>query len=122
MGYETRLHIGEVYTWTDDNSIRDIALIDLSCAGHSTHTGMLLAAARAAKDKTYAVPNSGGNYDHEDRYGEPLTAVDIDSLIDAMEADNNNEEYRRFTLALAVLRAVKNDPSWRNLVVVQYGY
>lgn len=122
MGYETKLIFGEVLTFDPDEvkTILEIGRIDLSKAGYSTTTGEFLAAERKAATVHYRFFADNGN-DRIDRdpYDEPIPAVNIDGLIAAMESDQEDDEYRRFTLALAALRVIR---SWPNVVVLAYGH
>lgn len=127
MGYETRLHIGIEYDIANpERTISEIARVDLSKVGYSTRTGKVLADARKSDEHFTLWADNGNDRITEDRYGDALTAVDMDELIDAMHADNVEEPYRRFTVALALLTAIRNDPEWDydrdRIRVVQYGH
>lgn len=128
MGYETRLHIGIEYdpAWNYERTIHEIARVDLSKAGYTTRTGRLLAQARNSDEHFTLWADNGNDRITEDSYGDALTAVDMDELINAMHADNAEEPYRRFTVALALLTAIRNDPEWNyerdRIRVVQYGH
>jgi len=128
MGYETKLIIGNHYDFTPENVVADIIVLDLFCAGYSTETGRVLE--RYRKDTTtptYSIYDATQDSGHTDTdlYGEKLREVPLEPLLDALERDNAHEPYRRFALAIAVLRSFKTDPGWQaldKLKIIQYGH
>lgn len=129
MGYETRLHVGYTFSGDDPFShdgakyLFEVAMVDLSNAGYSTCTGKVLADARAqAQDRYYWYGDGITNYTH-DAYGDPLVGVPWADLVHAMEQDQAQDNYRRFTVALALLKGFDSE-QWaeENLVIVQEGH
>lgn len=129
MGYETRLHVGYTFfdsdTFTRDGAkyLFEVAMVDLPKAGYRTYTGEVLANARAqAQDRYYWYGEGDQDYTH-DAYGDPLVGVPWADLVHAMEQDQAQEPYRRFTVALALLKGFDSE-QWagENLVIVQEGY
>lgn len=126
MGYETKLVVGYLYGIPDDDgTICEIACLDLSKAGYRTATGMLLSRCRQSDEHYSFFSDDGSTRVIEDRYGDKLTAVPMDELISAMEDDNIIHQ-RRFSMALPLLRAIRDDPSWDyerpRMRVLQFGY
>ena len=131
MGYETTLIIGigtSVYAPPAGRFgvITPIVTIDLVKVLELTATGRVLSEGSRMSSQHYATwyASNGDTPTTEDPYGDPLTAVDLTALIDAMESDQNREPYRRFALALPVLKAFRDDPEWEDedIVVLQYGH
>ena len=56
----------------------------------------------------------------EDCYGEKSKPIPIKTVIDALEADVTNDDYRRFKWALGSLLAMKDDPE--EIEVLFYGH
>lgn len=125
MGYEVKLIAGTVLSFeqSDVKTLLEICRIDLSKPGYDTNTGRYLNESRKAATVHYQFfADNGNDRISEDRYGEPLPAVDIDALIAAMQADQDEGGYyRRFSLALAALQDLREwtDPDLR---VIQFGY
>lgn len=132
MGYETRLHIGQSFPNPEGTAsyLLTVAMIDLSKAGSSTHTGTVLAEAREQDaGLTYYWYEDGDNVKiTTDSYGEALRQVPWDALTRALAADihdavaNGGHPYRRFIAAHSLLVALSPERYGEPLVVVQYGY
>lgn len=136
MGYETVLIIGYEcgFTFAPDwpeelgrNTVLTIATVDLSKVGYDSFTAEVLIEARESGTTFYGTyyDTDGDGTLTEDQYGDKITAVDPDALIAAMERDQQEDgEYRRFTLALAILKTFRDDPLWKGekLRVLQYGH
>lgn len=56
----------------------------------------------------------------EDCYGEKLKPVPIITVLEALKKDNENDQYRRFTWAIALLESMKYDKE--ELSVLIYGH
>lgn len=122
MGYESRLHVVSVC----DDYAQIIGMVDLCKIG--------------GKPDVFKHPicydvyiDSGNEPTIKDKYGDHLTDCSLDEAIDCIEKMNkevieNNEfgghSYRRFTVALGLLRAIANDTLWENenIRVIHYGY
>ena len=65
--------------------------------------------------------NGGGQEVKKDCYDEELKPVPIEIIIDALEKDAANDDYRRFKWALALLKAMKNDGEDK-MTVLLYGH
>jgi hypothetical protein len=126
MGYEVKLIVGEVLSYDPDavKTLLEICRVDLCKPGYGSHTGQYLHVSRkAATEHFQFFADNGNDLISEDAYGEPLPAVDIDGLITAMEADQVEDAYRRFSLALAMLRELRTwDQEPIRLKVIQYGH
>lgn len=122
MGYESRLFV--VSNHGDYG--KKIAMIDLCKIG--------------GKPDVFKNPidydvyiDSGDEPTIEDKYGDKLTDCSLDEAIECIEkmekeviekGEYRGHSYRRFTMALGLLRAIKNDPLWNgeNIRVIHYGY
>lgn len=132
MGYETRLYTGQEYPMVEGfdkvPTVGVIAMVDLSKAGCNTNTGKFLAEARKSDEHFAFYAEDGDTLITEDRYGEKLTAVDIAGLVEAMEKDQAEDyDYRRYALAIPVLRCFLEHPGWVNdkftrIRCIQFGY
>lgn len=138
MGYESRLIIGHRAQFTRDGPPQVLEVVDITldlskAGGSSTATGRLLDEARRGGDVVTIRGQCASDCDKceesdceiaEDCYGDPLTLVDRDALIAALEQDQVVDPYRRFSLALAVLREFRDNPQWdleADLVCAQFG-
>ena len=149
MGYETQLLVVNHYQHTGDRvhyetfpagsskyagkrylqrpSGEVIATVDLSKAGYETHTGLVLENARSeARDTGFELffpASKKGRTEYVDLYGNSVSSVNRTELILAMQRDNASDPYRRFALALTILREF-DKLSWDgdSIKVFQYGY
>ena len=58
----------------------------------------------------------------EDRYGKVCKYTDLQTVIDYMEKEEAKEHYRRFAVAIAMLKAFRAEEWESPLVVIHYGY
>ena len=144
MGYEVRLHIGTTSSFTDleydmthGRSMLGVVQVDLSKPGND-ECGKLLSAALKAQKKNLAdnpdtepkrgfYASDGDTLITEDAYGDPVSPVDVDALIRALEADLDTTDYggkgyRRFELALSILKVMKDRWPNETLTVLTYGH
>jgi len=124
MGYESKLYLcdgsdlhpksGNGKTWA-----QVIAIVDLCVCGRESETAELIQASHESKWFVYS--DDGDTPILEDPYGDPLKAVDADLLIEAMDRDNRKEYYRRFELALAMLKVCRERFGER-FIVLHFGH
>jgi len=101
MGYDFRIFAVERVREYGYSPV--VAEIDLKKIG----SGALYALhvdSTPAKPKAYVYGLDGNTKFSEDMYGKPLSIMEVGAVIKAIEADNKRESYRRFDLALAMLR------------------
>lgn len=58
----------------------------------------------------------------EDKYGKVCKYTDLQTVIDYMEKEETKEHYRRYAVALAMLKAFQAEEWESPLVVIHYGY
>ena len=58
----------------------------------------------------------------EDQYGKVCKYTDLQTVIDYMEKEEAKEHYRRYAVALAMLKAFQAEEWESPLVVIHYGY
>ena len=104
MGYEIRLFAVERVS--EDGYASVVADIDLCKIGQG-NLADLLHQSTPKKPKAYVFGLDGNRRFKKDRYDAPLSIMEVDDVIKAIEADNQREPYRRFELALATLKAFK---------------
>jgi len=104
---------GRVETW-----FQVMAMIDLCKTGYETETSKI---DWKNTDKTRVWYFYEGDISiKEDKYGEMFKPVPIETVLTALKKDNETEEYRRFTWAIALLESMKDDP--QGLTVLFYGH
>ena len=76
----------------------------------------------------YIYADDGDTQILEDRYGEPLTESDLESLIEVLEKESEDKSfggvcYRRIMPLLVMLKQFNEDKGrWENLKVLHFGY
>lgn len=121
MGYESRLWVVKKSKYT--NYGENIAMVDLCniCGKPDVFKNPIDYDVYIDSDNEPTI---------EDKYGDVLTDCSLDEAIKCIERlneeyfDEIGESYSRFTMALGLLRAIKNDPLWadENIRVIHYGY
>lgn len=124
MGYESRLHIvqktnkdyniteeinGKTYRWAEL-----LATVNLCCVGNE-------ACDLWSGEETDCYFYDGNEEVVEDRYCKPLIEHTIAETIDILERAYNHEPYRRYAIALGLLKGF-NPNAWGELAVLHYGY
>lgn len=119
-------------------SCQIVAMVDLSKAGDGPVSTVIRQGIDAEKDRLatqtedgalvpgYGLYISGDEFADRDPYDDPVSPLNLDALIDALDVEYALSAYRRFGLARQVLRA------WRDLlgdfggpehtVVLHYGH
>lgn len=122
MGYESRIYVVEKMKWEDWTWGNLIAVFDMSKMGHYFVSSFQ----NVAEPVDFNLYDFNGNTEiKEDCYGQPLTAVPIDSLVRILEnIINGGEKYHRIMPLLQFLRQLQTDKATWNgeLLAVHYGY
>lgn len=58
----------------------------------------------------------------EDCYGDTCCYTDLQTVIDYLENQEANDHYRRFAVALAMLKAFQAEQWDKPIIVIHYGY
>lgn len=125
MGYEVRMYVGRVsQNLTRDEQRRWFntwAMIDVCNPGYDSET-YKLSADRDIGDPIYIYGTDGNTEIVEDCYGKQLKAIPLDEVLAALEADNGSTRYRRFAIAVDLLRSLKQHAGDESLSAFLYGY
>ena len=119
MGYELRLYAGELSDLSNDQGERYmdcILSVDLCKPGHKSNVAAI--DGEPIGIKVYFYYNEKIN---SDSYEEDVKAYPLAVVIKALEADASTENYRRFPLALATLKALDNE-QFSNVYVAFVGH
>ena len=123
MGYDLRIHIGETSEFNGETGKKDspvylsqIAMLELCKPGDEVYTKLQNLKKRGKY--CYFYPD-GDTRTTEDCYGERLTVVPAKSVLDILKK-NNPENYRRFTMAIALLEVMVAEFS--DLHVICFGH
>lgn len=113
-----------------------VAMIDLSKSGGAVYD-VIRKAIQAEKDRLatstedapvygYGLYISGDEFADRDPYDDPVTPLPLDDLIEALEVSYALERYRRYGLALALLKGWRDQQSAfggaETTVVLHYGH
>ena len=123
MGYEVRLFAVERLTDFDDGGpafASVVAEIDLCKIGDGKMSD-LHTASTPLKPRAYVYGLDGDTQFKLDRYDKPLSVMEVDDVIKAIEHDNKTEKYRRFTMALAMLKVFRKEFG-KEAKVLGYGH
>ena len=124
MSYCSKLYVVEKTKVVDDDCkfyARDIAMFDLGQIYELSDTF------RNQKETNCFIYADDGNTEIlEDRYGEPLTELTVESTINLLKKDMDIvDSYRRILPFLSMLESFyqqQQNGIWRNLAVLHYGY
>lgn len=95
---------------------RLIGMIDLSKAGYSDNISTM----KKTEAEYFFYKEDGNTPLIIDRYGEKLKQANLEDVIDALEKDCINSNYRRYKTALSFLKGCVND--YHNVQVLFFGY
>jgi hypothetical protein len=125
MGYEVKLYVGRVSpNMTRDEQRRWFntwAMVDVCKPGYDSET-YKLSANHDIGQPIYIYGADGNTEIAEDCYGKQLKAFPLDDALAALETDNGSTRYRRFQIAVDLLRSVKANAGDESLSVFLYGY
>ena len=123
MGYESKLIIVEGYPTkqksyekTYSNKIMEI---DLCKAGYDGFFSKLLQ--KSEETEYYYFADDGNKKIIKDLYDEPLKELPLKELINALEKDYEDTNYRRFYIAIKALKSFKKN-DWPYLHVLHFGH
>ena len=131
MGFEVKIVVGKSTDTikgmgddADKNWFQIMGMVDICKPGHGSELAKLCGNIAQDIDAPnvylYAPMGDGDMTVTEDCYGTKLQAFPLSMVLDALYADSNNDSYRRFKWALALLESMQDDIE--NLEVVLYGY
>ena len=125
MGYETKLVIGIPSAYPDKDGgiwFNIFAELDMCKMGAAALISKLNW--QNTSPDTYWYYYVGENDDKitEDKYGDKSRAVPISFVIEALEKDVVQDDYSRFTWALALLKAMDASNGYKDLSVMFYGH
>lgn len=105
--------------------MRVICEIDLSCA-NTTYMSDIIHRAHHSKDKKtpclFGYESNGNDIFVKDSYGEPMYPIAIKDILEAMERDHAKEPYRRFAVAIAMLRVFIDEKMFPKVQCTLYGH
>lgn len=107
MGYEVKLFAVESVNEESDGYSSVVAEIDLCKIGDG-HLYALMLANTPKKPRAYVYGLDGNRRFKKDRYGAAMPIMKVADVIKAIEQDNKKEPYRRFEMALAMLKVFKD--------------
>ena len=130
MGYETKMYLTTSLSMRveKDNSIyfSPIAMVDLCKCGEGDFEKLRRSSAISQEEENeprpYFYASDGNTKVLEDLYGYRLVLLDVKDVIKAIESDQEKWKYRRFTLALNLLKSALEDFPTDNLKVLTFGY
>lgn len=128
MGYEVKVLVGKSTNFLQrkekTNWFQIMGMVDLCKPGHDSGISKLCQSIEldkvAQKVYLYAPMGDGDTTVGEDCYGVKLKTIPLEIVLDALYADQENDTYRRFKWAIALLEAMQDD--LENLEIVLYGY
>ena len=126
MGYETKLIIGKQSSvTTEDEGKGDIyfnvmAMVDLCKCGHDSPVTNIDWGNYDEEKVWYFYAEDGNTRITKDAYGDKSRPVPISVVLAALREANEEENYRRFDWAIALLSAMEDDP--QELEVLFFGY
>ena len=125
MGYESKLIIAKRDVWTRCGSVwfEKLAEINMSVCG----TGFRDIFTTEIESDIFGDGFEKGSTEDtfvmtEDCYGKVCKYTDLQTVIDYMEKEEAKEHYRRYAVALAMLKAFQAEEWESSLVVIHYGY
>lgn len=122
MGYESKIYIGEKSGIKDNDGmtyVQVIAMFDMCKMGNLINVF-------DRKTDCYFYADDGNTKVLEDNYGDALTEAEIEDFIYVLEeAISSGEDYRRIFPLLSTLQTIyeqQKDGTWKNIVLLHYGY
>jgi hypothetical protein len=125
MGYEVKIFLGESHKdQMKDNgaSFFNVAsMVDLCKPGYESAIFGIKPDEIRGSFPIYLYDLDGNTQHTEDHYGNALRAIPVSHVLQALREDAKREPYRRFLLALPLVRAFKKHFKG-NAYAVLYGY
>lgn len=97
-----------------------MAMVDLCKCGYSSHISKINWKNTRDDIVWYWYTEDGNTQIKEDRYGDASEPVDINIVIEALKKDVQDDDYRRFKWALALLESMKDDKE--GIKILFYGH
>lgn len=120
MGYESKIYVVSKYNCFEEYGkyyAERIAELDMSKCGS-------FYSVFAKETDCYIYADDGNTPILEDKYGDPLTEATVEDVANWLEKTiSSGEDYRRFKMALSLLKSFQTE-QWdgKNIVVLHYGY
>ena len=124
MGYEVRVYVGRVQHSSNETSGRWFqlwAMFELCKPGYDSEIYKLCSDPAIGNERVFFYADDGNTEITVDRYGKRLKAIPFDIVLKALETDQGNDSYRRFKVAVDLLRSIK-EHAGEQLSVVLYGH
>lgn len=124
MGYESRIIVARRTVWERSGLVwfDKLAEMNLAVCGY----GFPEIFTTEIESNLYGdgyMKNSEEGYEFiEDCYGKVCKYTDVQTVIDWLENAEAKEHYRRFTPAIAMLKAYATEKWEGDIVVIHYGY
>lgn len=119
MGYESKIIVARKCSVERENTEPYIFSLELARMNLSRAGGI---EEIFAEPVTWTIHGDDECDITEDKYGDTCRYTDIQTVIDWLEKAEAREHYRRFTPALAMLRAYAAETWDDPLIVIHYGY
>jgi hypothetical protein len=124
MGYETKLIIGTVIDQKDKEGRQwftaDVELDLCKCGYDSNINGLHMR--KGTDEKVYWYGLDGNTIFTKDRYDEEPVVYTIDQVINALEKDALESDYRRFKWALSLLSSIREAQQGEEFKVLLFGH
>lgn len=122
MGYESKLYIVEkskAFRGNEKRYASVVAMFDMAKIGNMVNVF-------EKKTDCYIYADDGNTQILEDKYGDELTEATVEDVIYVLEeAISSGETYRRLyplLSALIVIKEQQDEGTWKDVVVLHYGY
>ena len=124
MGYESRIIVAKRYTFNHKGDIwfEKLAEMWLSKAGYDFPEIFTTEIESNIYGDGFKMNSDEEIELTEDKYGDICKYAPIQTVIDWLEKAEAKEHYRRFTPAIAMLKAYAAEKWEGDLVVIHYGY
>jgi hypothetical protein len=124
MGYEVKVYVGKVAHRVDDDHGRWFqmwAMFELCKPGYDSEISKLCGDPNVGYEPVFFYCTDGNTAITVDCYGKRLKAIPIDDALKALETDQGNDGYRRFKIAVDLLKSIK-EHAGEQLSVILYGH
>ena len=129
MGYETTLLIGELFNFqvaakTPEKYFQLISTLELCKTGKSAIWDLPWKNETPDEMKWYwyAPTGDGNQQQYEDRYGDEPQPVPVADVLEALEEDALQDNYRRFKWAIALLKSIQDTSPNSNFPVLYWSH
>lgn len=120
MGYESKIYVVNKWHGSEENGkcyAEKIAELKMSKCGD-------FCSVFSKKTDCFIYQDDGNTPILEDKYGDELKEAAVDDVVDWLKTTiSGGEDYRRFKMALALLKSFQTEQWEReNIAVLHYGY